>query len=74
MLNNPTQAIDILRKKNYITDYPGIKIYSDQTPAQRNYLANLRLTLDRRTQDGETGLTIKYKNNKPVIVSTNSKN
>lgn len=74
ILDNPTQAIDILRKKNNITEYPGIKIYSDQTPAQRNYLANLRLTLDQRTQNGETGLTIKYKNNKPTIVNTNPKN
>lgn len=35
MLKNVTQAIDIVRKKNNITDYPGIYIYSDQTPAKK---------------------------------------
>lgn len=74
ILDNASQTIDILRKKSNITGYPGIKIYSDQTPVQRKYLSELRISLEHRTQEGEQGLTIKYINNKPVIVKTHPKN
>lgn len=65
-------AKQLLRNKNKL---PGnIKIYSDQTPAQQNYLQNLKAELARRTNDGESDLTIKYIKGTPTIVNITQKN
>lgn len=46
------------------------KLSTDQTLLQRNYFKDLRDELKRRTDAGETNLTIKYKNNQPIITSS----
>lgn len=65
-------AKQLLRNKKKL---PGsIKMYSDQTPAQQNYLQSLKAELTRRTSDGESDLTIKYIKGTPTIVSMSQKN
>lgn len=46
-----------------------IKIFSDQTPAQQNYLKGLKEELQQRTTRGEKDITIKYLKGVPKIVS-----
>jgi hypothetical protein len=53
-----------------------IKLYGDQTPAQRSYMQNLQKELKKREQDGESNLSIKYIKGVPTITkqNNNSKN
>ena len=44
----------------------------DPTPTERAYFKKLKSTLQSRLDSGETGLTIKYFNNIPKIVSSNN--
>lgn len=48
-----------------------IKIYSDQTPAQNQYLLSLKKELQNRLDNGETNLTIKYNKGVPQIKQNN---
>lgn len=73
ILNDPSITLNVLRRKNIALTHNDCKIYSDQTPLQRQYLNELRQTLANRTLEGEVGLTIKFINNKPAIVNV-SKN
>lgn len=59
---------NILRNRNKI-DKEHIKIFSDQTPYQRQYLQNLKEELQQRTSNGESGLYIKYIKGIPKIIT-----
>lgn len=71
-LDSVTTAKMILKSKNNsVGDY---KIFSDQTPTQRNVLNELRAELSQRQQNGETDLKIKYIKGTPKIINDSSKN
>ncbi|CAH2103807.1 unnamed protein product [Euphydryas editha] len=65
-------AKQLLRNKIKLSN--GIKMYSDRTPAQYNYLKSLQEEIKRRENDGESGLIIKYVHGTPKILKTNAKN
>lgn len=66
-------AKSILRNQsNY--KQSSVKIYSDQTPKQREYLQNLKDELNRRQANEKKTLTIRYVNGIPKIVELPSKN
>lgn len=69
-------AINILKNKNNINHNSTVKIYSDQTPCQREQLKKLKDELGRRSENGEKNLSIKYIKGIPKIIalSKNSKN
>lgn len=58
----------LLRNKSKLTS--NVKIISDVTPTQQNYLKELNEELNRRTRSGEENLTIKYVRGVPSIVQT----
>lgn len=62
----------ILRNREKAPNH--IKIYSDQTPAQQKYMQTLKDELNRRQNNGDINLAIKYVNGTPCIISTNPKN
>lgn len=62
----------LLSKKHSLKN--NIRMYPDQSVAQRNYLNNLRIELKDRQSSGEQDITIKYINNHPTIVKLNPKN
>lgn len=70
--DKPETAMLLLRNKEKLPD--SIKIFSDQTPAQQKYFLAIRDELTRRTESGETDLTIKYINGVPSITKQESKN
>lgn len=45
-----------------------VKISKDRTPQERKYLKDLRSELEEWIDNGEEGLTIKYRNGIPAIV------
>jgi hypothetical protein len=47
-----------------------IKITSDKSPHQREFLRDLRIQLNERISNGEPNLTIKYLKGQPTIVSS----
>lgn len=51
-----------------------VKVFSDQTPTQKQYLITLKEELNKRTQNGEKNLNIKYVKGTPTIVVTSKKN
>lgn len=56
-------------------DRTDVRLKSDETPLQRQFLLDLRKKLEERRQSGEQNLTIKYRNSIPTIVkSTPSEN
>lgn len=61
-----------LRNKDKLPE--NVKIFSDQTPAQQQYLKSLKEELARRQNDGENELTIKYIHGTPTIVKNPPKN
>lgn len=65
-------AKQLLRHKSKLPE--NIKIFSDQTPAQQKYLQTLKEELTRRSNEGESDLTIKYINGMPKIIKTSTKN
>lgn len=66
-------AISILRGKTDVK-YDNIKIYSDQTPQQQEFLKNLKEEFKSRSENGENNLTIKYVKGVPKIVQIPAKN
>lgn len=62
----------LLRTKLNLPD--GIRIYSDQTPAQQKLMRNLKDELTKRHEDGEKDLIIKYVKGIPQITKPESKN
>lgn len=67
------EAKFILRSKNNEKISP-FKIFSDQTPQQQAYFRNIRDELQRRVNNGEKNLSIRYIKNIPKIVENESKN
>lgn len=51
-------------------NFKDIRLTSDKTPYQREFLRDLRNQLSLRTSNGEPNLTIKYYKGLPTIVST----
>lgn len=75
ILQDSDTALKILKNKNRV-NLALIKISSDMTIHQRNYLKELRSELERRKNAGENTLTIKYVRGIPTIVNniSNRKN
>ena len=63
----------LLRKQPKSSD-GGVRLYYDQTPAQRNYMNSLRDELSRREKYGEHDLKIKYIKGVPKIIKFQPKN
>lgn len=63
----------LLRNKTKIKNEK-LRIYSDQTLLQKQYMSTLREQLAMRTDKGETNLTIKYIKGVPKIITGSSKN
>lgn len=70
--DNPQLVKDILRNK--LKSPHNIKIYSDQTPTQKNTLKELNRELSRRQESGEKDLIIKYVKGIPKIIQPLPKN
>ena len=66
VLSSPEEVRLVLRNKSKIHD--PVRIYSDLTTKQRNYLQNLRDQLKILHEKGETDWTIRYFNGAPKIV------
>lgn len=64
----------LLRNKKKLQD--NIQIYADQTPSQKQYLQTLKEELNKRIENGESDLVIKYIKGLPTITQnkTNQKN
>lgn len=71
-LENQFEVREILRNRNKLSDK--LKIYSDQTPTQKIMMQELSQELNRRKNNGEVNLTIKYVKGIPKIVKTHPKN
>lgn len=52
----------------------GFRIVKDKTKLQREQLRSCHLEIDHRTSNGESGLSIKYINGSPKVISDGSKN
>lgn len=63
----------ILRNRNNMAAAK-VKIYSDQTPHQRETLKILKQELENRISNGETNISIKYVKGEPAIVESLPKN
>lgn len=62
-------ATFLLRNKGNVKfDNNSIKIFSDQTPIQRKHLQNLKVELEKRINNGENNLAIKYVKGIPKII------
>lgn len=73
---NPGVARAVMRQKHILssTQFKRVSISDDKTPKQIRELQDLRRELRKRVSDGETNLTIKYRNGTPGIVKTSPKN
>lgn len=67
ILNSPEDAKYVLKNKYNIT-VPNIRIYSDQTKAQLQYLRKVKADLQVLIEKGDVNKTIKFFKNKPTIV------
>lgn len=63
--NNETPKLVLRNKSKFPTH---LKIYSDQTPSQNQYLQSIKEELRKRSESGEKDLTIKYIKGTPRIV------
>ncbi|CAK1603884.1 unnamed protein product [Parnassius mnemosyne] len=72
ILHTKSDALEVLRHRNKLSEPSNIT--SDLTPLQREYLKYLREKLNKRINDGETDITIKYIRGHPTIVKTNAQN
>lgn len=66
-------ATSILRSKNDV-NCDNIKIFSDKTPQQQQFLKNLKDEIKCRFDNGDKNLTIKYIRGVPKIVEIPAKN
>lgn len=76
VLPSRPSAVAILRNKNKLLDtqaYRNVTLSDDRTPAQIKFLDELRAELQRRTDDGEPDLTIRYMKGVPEIVKNTPK-
>lgn len=58
----------LLRNKSKLPN--NFRLYADQTPSQKNYLKRLSEELQKRKENGETDLTIKYIQGVPKIIKS----
>lgn len=74
-LSDPATAKVILRnqKKLLGTKFSNLKFANDRTPAEIQYLNDLRQTLNTRIDQGQSNLTIKYIQGAPKIVDMSPK-
>lgn len=73
VLNSSNEALTVLKNKRNI-HIPSIRIFSDQTKQQRDFYRSIKKQLDDLKASGDDTKTIKYINNKPVIVTNHSNN
>ncbi|KAG5860706.1 hypothetical protein JTB14_028195 [Gonioctena quinquepunctata] len=68
-------SLEILRKKNQLSksQYPKISLGCDLTPQPQKTLSKLRIELDKRIQEGERDITIKYIGNRPQMVKSSKR-
>lgn len=66
-------AKTIMRNKSNLK-VEGVRIYSDQTPQQQNFIKKLRDELQQRKDNGERDLIIKFLKGTPKIVKEQPKN
>lgn len=71
-LENQSEVKEILRNRNKLPDK--LRVYSDRTPTQKTMMQELSQELNRRKNNGEANLTIKYVNGIPKIIKTQPKN
>ena len=67
----PDDVLRVIRKfksLKSITRFSGISVGFDRTPNQIAYYRSVRTELDARVANGETNLSIRYRNNIPSIV------
>lgn len=66
----------LLQKRSKLPENTNIKIYSDQTIAQKQYLQSVREELRKRLENGEDNLVIKYNKGIPFVtkMKDNQKN
>lgn len=70
VLKNEYDAINVLKSKHNLPSNSEIRINSDLTPMQRDYLNSLRNQLKQRQDKGESDITIKYIRGTPTIIKT----
>lgn len=70
VFDSPQKVARIFRNKKSLSD-KGFVVKNDETQCERDYLNNIRASLQKRIQDGEQNLTIRYVNQVPTIVSKN---
>lgn len=63
-----------LRNKSKLPENTNIRVYADQTPAQKAYLHTIQEELKTREKNGELDIGIKYIKGIPKIVKNPSKN
>ena len=67
IMHSSNDVKTLFRNKNNL-ESKNLKIVSDKTPLETQYLNHVRTQLNERVLQGETDLTIKYVNNIPTIV------
>ncbi|KAJ2946146.1 hypothetical protein O0L34_g5077 [Tuta absoluta] len=68
IFSNKKAATNVLKNNKKLP--ASVLAKNDLTPYQQEYLKGLREELNKRTENGEADLTIKYINNTPKIIST----
>lgn len=74
VLNNESAVLNVLRNKNPVCNQLKISISRDNTPSQQQALKEIRETLEKRKEEGEADITIRYINGSPKIVKDIQKN
>lgn len=70
-LQSNEDVLRLLRNKRKLNRSQAVFIEADLTSGQRNELNSLKAELRRRQQDGEVGLSLRYVNGIPKLVSKN---
>lgn len=72
IFSSSSDAMEVLKAKSRLTSsqYKAVTMKSDLTPRQIQHLSTLRKELQKRTDEGEDNLTIKYIRKVPRIVSS----
>lgn len=75
-MSDRPSAVAVLRNRRRLLDTPAyrtVTLQDDRTPSQIRYLDELRAGLQRRQDEGEQGLTIKYVKGVPEVVKVTPK-
>lgn len=62
------ETVKIILRNKLNVKLDGVRIYSDQTPQQQQFMINLKKELQQRQESGEEDLTIKYIKGIPKII------